>query len=214
MVPAGRPAAGGDRLAAVERRPRRRRVPLAHRPRGAGRALRPDRRRGPVAGGRGTALRLRPRGSRREVRVRVRRGRPPARGGRLSRRHHRGCRPLSPRRSPGGVAGPDRARARMTDAFYIPDGDAFVATVHTRGPWSPRHQHGGPPAALLARAIATQAPGFVITRVTVDFLLPVPIDRLAVRVEALRAGAKVQRLVARLLHGERVMAQEIGRAHV
>src|SRR5437867_7755038 len=97
----------------------------------------------------------------------------------------------------------------MTDAFYVPDGDAFVATVHTRGPWSPRHQHGGPPAALLARAIAAQAPGFVITRVTVDFLLPVPIDRLAVRVEALRAGAKVQRLVARLLHGDRPVAQAL-----
>ena len=97
----------------------------------------------------------------------------------------------------------------MTDAFYVPDGDDFVATVHTRGPWSPRHQHGGPPAALLARAIEAAAPGFVITRVTVDFLLPVPIDRLAVRVETLRAGSKVQRLVARLLHGDRPVAVAI-----
>src|SRR5256885_3207463 len=99
--------------------------------------------------------------------------------------------------------------ARMTAAFYVPDGDDFVATVHTRGPWSPRHQHGGPPAALLARAIEAAAPGFVITRVTVDFLLPVPIDRLAVRVETLRAGSKVQRLVARLPHGDSVMAQAL-----
>src|SRR5207244_11621184 len=94
----------------------------------------------------------------------------------------------------------------VPDAFYVPDGDAFVATVHTRGPWSATHQHGGPPAALLARALEAQAPGFVIARITVDFLLPVPIDRLAVRVETLRAGSKVQRLLARLLHGERVMA--------
>src|SRR5207249_9448503 len=97
----------------------------------------------------------------------------------------------------------------MPDAFYVPDGDAFVATVHTRGPWSATHQHGGPPAALLARALEAQAPGFVIARITVDFLLPVPIDRLAVRVETLRAGSKVQRLLARLLHGERVMAQAL-----
>jgi hypothetical protein len=97
----------------------------------------------------------------------------------------------------------------VPDAFYVPDGDAFVATVHTRGPWSATHQHGGPPAALLARAIEAQAPGFVIARITVDFLLPVPIDRLAVRVETLRAGSKVQRLVARVLHGERVMAQAL-----
>ena len=99
--------------------------------------------------------------------------------------------------------------ARMTDAFYVPDGDDFVATVHTRGPWSPKHQHGGPPSALLARAIEAQAPGFVVARITVDFLLPVPIDRLGVRVDILRAGAKVQRLVARLLHGERAVAHAV-----
>src|SRR2546426_7996288 len=99
--------------------------------------------------------------------------------------------------------------ARMTEAFYLPDGGDFVASVHTRGPWSARHQHGGPPAALLARAIEAAAPGFAVARITVDFLLPVPIDRLAVRIETLRAGAKVQRLVARLLHGDRVMAQAL-----
>ena len=97
----------------------------------------------------------------------------------------------------------------MTDAFYVPDGEEFVATAHTRGPWSPKHQHGGPPSALLARAIAAQAPGFAVVRVTVDFLLPVPIDRLAVRVETVRAGAKVQRVVGRLLHGDRVVAQAL-----
>jgi Thioesterase-like superfamily len=97
----------------------------------------------------------------------------------------------------------------MSDAFYVRDGDAFVATVHTRGPWSPRHQHGGPPSALLARAIQAAAPEFVIARVTVDFLLPVPIDRLVVRVETLRAGTKVQRLVGRLLHADRPVAQAV-----
>ncbi len=97
----------------------------------------------------------------------------------------------------------------MTEAFYVPDGDGFVATPHTRGPWSPKHQHGGPPSALLARALAAQAPGFAVARITVDFLLPVPIDRLIVRVETVRAGAKAQRLVGRLLHGERVVAQAL-----
>lgn len=97
----------------------------------------------------------------------------------------------------------------MSDAFYVREGAAFVATVHTRGPWSLRHQHGGPPSALLARAIAAAAPDFVIARMTVDFLLPVPIDRVAVRVETLRAGTKVQRLVGRLLHGERPVVQAV-----
>src|SRR5207245_10205966 len=91
-------------------------------------------------------------------------------------------------------------------AYYAPDGDAFVATVQPRGPWSATHEHGGPPAALLARALEAQARGFVIARITVDFLLPGPIDRLAVRVETLRAGRKVQRLLARLPPGEPVVA--------
>ena len=59
--------------------------------------------------------------------------------------------------------------ARMTEAFYLSDGGDFVASVHTRGPWSARHQHGGPPAALLARAIEAAAPGFVVVRITAPF---------------------------------------------
>ena len=100
--------------------------------------------------------------------------------------------------------------ARMADdAFYVRDADGFVATVHTRGPWSPRHQHGGPPSALLARALQHAAPDFLIVRITVDFLRPVPIDRLTVRVDTLRAGSKVQRLVAYLVHDDRVVAQAL-----
>ena len=94
----------------------------------------------------------------------------------------------------------------MTDAFYIPDGDRYVATEHTRGPWSPKHQHGGPPAALIAHAAEAMAPELTVARISLDFLRPVPIDRLAVRLTTLRAGGKVQRLVGTLLHGDAVVA--------
>jgi hypothetical protein len=97
----------------------------------------------------------------------------------------------------------------MTDAFYVPDGDAWVATVHTRGPWSPGHQHGGPPAALIAHAAEAAAPEFAVTRLTVDFLRPVPIDRLRVRLAPLREGAKVQRHIGLLLHGEAIVAHAV-----
>ena len=95
----------------------------------------------------------------------------------------------------------------MPQAFYVPDGDHYVATEHTRGPWSPKHQHGGPPAALIAHVVEAMAPEFTIARITVDFLRPVPIDRLGVRVETLRAGAKVQRIVGTLLHGDDAVAR-------
>jgi Thioesterase-like superfamily len=97
----------------------------------------------------------------------------------------------------------------VSDAFFVPDGDAWVATSHTRGPWSPTHQHGGPPAALIAHVVEAAAPELSIARVTVDFLQPVPIDRLRVRLEPLREGAKVQRRIARLLHGDTVVAHAV-----
>ena len=87
----------------------------------------------------------------------------------------------------------------MPPAFFVLDGDRFVATGSTRGPWSRDHQHGGPPAALLARAMEQLAgDGFLLGRLTFDFLRPVPIAPLAVRVEVVRAGAKVRRLQAGL----------------
>jgi hypothetical protein len=82
-------------------------------------------------------------------------------------------------------------------AFFVPDGDRFVATESTRGPWSRDLQHGGPPAALLTRALERLAgDGVLLTRVTFDFVRPVPIAPLSVRADVVRAGAKVRRLQA------------------
>ena len=97
----------------------------------------------------------------------------------------------------------------MTDAFFLPDGDGWIATSHTRGPWSPVHQHGGPPSALIAHVIEAEAPDMFVARFTIDFLRPVPIDRLRVRLEPLRAGAKVRRVVGTLLHADAVVARAV-----
>jgi hypothetical protein len=97
----------------------------------------------------------------------------------------------------------------MTDAFFVPDGDGWVATSHTRGPWSRTHQHGGPPAALIAHVVEAAVPGLSVARFTVDFLRPVPIDRVRVRIEPLRHGAKVQRWTGLLLHGETTVAHAV-----
>jgi hypothetical protein len=42
---------------------------------------------------------------------------------------------------------------RVPESFYEPDGDHYVATELTRGPWDPGAQHAGPPAALIGREI-------------------------------------------------------------
>jgi len=100
-----------------------------------------------------------------------------------------------------GHARPGRRRGvSQLPPFFVLDGDRFVPSASARGPWSPRHQHGGPPAALLARAFARQAASDTqIARLTFDFLRPVPLAPLTVVTRVVRAGTKVQRLAGSVL---------------
>jgi hypothetical protein len=89
----------------------------------------------------------------------------------------------------------------VTDAFYIPAGEgAYDSTGLTRGPWNPDHQHAGPPAALLARAIeqASAIDGGQTVRLSYDILGPVPVERLAIATRTLRGGRRVEQLEATL----------------
>jgi hypothetical protein len=87
-----------------------------------------------------------------------------------------------------------------TDALFVPDGDAYAPTDLCRGPWSPDAQHGGPPCALLARAVeGVDAPGpMAVTRLTFELLRPVPLSPLVVETTVLRPGRKVQLVGASL----------------
>ncbi len=80
-----------------------------------------------------------------------------------------------------------------TTAFFERDGEAFVATESTRGPWDPALQHGGPPAGLLARALDRRAAGagMQVVRLTIEILRPLPIDRFTVEETVLRPGKKI-----------------------
>ena len=106
----------------------------------------------------------------------------------------------------------------MPDELFISIGDdCFEPTDLTRGPWSPISQHGGPPAALLARAVeATDPRSMFITRFTVEFIKPVPIAQLSAASRVTRPGRRVQLVEATLsAQGEpvaRAMALRI-RAH-
>ena len=104
-------------------------------------------------------------------------------------------------------------RSAVDDAFFVREGARFVATALTRGPWSNEHQHGGPPAALLAGAIeraGSDAAEFRLLRVTVEFLRPVPIAPLEVSTEMVRAGKQVQRVGASLSVGGVEVARALG----
>lgn len=99
------------------------------------------------------------------------------------------------------------------EAFYEPDGASFVATALTRGPWDASLQHGGPPAALLAREIAA-APGGEgrrIVRIGCEILRPIPVAPLRPCAEVVRAGRSIDLVDARLETSDGVLVMA-GRA--
>jgi hypothetical protein len=100
-------------------------------------------------------------------------------------------------------------------SFFVAAGapNTWSATALTRGPWSPSFQHGGPPAALLARALegdlAELAPEARIVRMTVEIVRPMPITTLVTEVARARTGRQVQELRGRILVEGREMCRAI-----
>jgi hypothetical protein len=100
---------------------------------------------------------------------------------------------------------------RVPDSFYEPDGDRYVSTELTRGPWDPGAQHAGPPAALLGREIERLGGGRIgggdgpqaqVGRVTYEVVRPVPIAPLRVRAEVSRPGRRVEMIDGSLTDDE------------
>jgi len=100
-------------------------------------------------------------------------------------------------------------------AFYLPAGDGvFRSTPHTVGPWATTDQHGGPPAALLVRALERVLPvdGW-LARISVDLLSAIPVADLTVAASVVRPGRSVQLAVATLAAGGRDVARATGWWH-
>ncbi|HKG04646.1 MAG TPA: thioesterase family protein [Conexibacter sp.] len=99
----------------------------------------------------------------------------------------------------------------MSEAIYLPEGHGrFLPTELARGPWDPDAQHGGAPAALIARAVeqTESAVPMDVVRLTYEFLRPVPLTPLDLTTRILRPGRRVQLIEATLRAGE----QEVVRA--
>lgn len=88
----------------------------------------------------------------------------------------------------------------MFEAFYERDGEVFVATELTRGPWDPGAQHAGPPAALLGYAIEQlpDAAEFQVGRLTFEILRSIPIAPVRLAARVARPGRRVQMVEAEL----------------
>lgn len=98
----------------------------------------------------------------------------------------------------------------MTEsAFFVPDGDGFVGTPHTGGPWDPtRLMHFGPPAALLGRHLQAMPADqeMFVARVTYEILRPVPIGHVTVTTQVVRPGRRIELVEATLRTGDTELA--------
>lgn len=112
--------------------------------------------------------------------------------------------------------------ATAADCVFQRDGDLFVPTGLSRGPWDENAQHGGAPAALLAH-VAREATGedFFLARLTFELTRPIPLAPLSVAAEASRGrtarrvnltlehdGAPVGRAIALMLREQPVNVPE------
>jgi hypothetical protein len=106
----------------------------------------------------------------------------------------------------------------VPESFYEPDGDRYLATELTRGPWDPGAQHAGPPAALIGRAFERlgggrlgggEGPPAQVGRITYELLRSVPIAPLRVEAEIVRPGRSVELARATLSDAD----GEVIRAH-
>jgi hypothetical protein len=81
-----------------------------------------------------------------------------------------------------------------TAAYQALGEDGFRASALTVGPWSPEHQHAGPPSALIARAVERAAAPHGLShigRLTVNLLRPLPVGdcRIALGSDQIGRGA-------------------------
>jgi hypothetical protein len=99
--------------------------------------------------------------------------------------------------------------AMLPQSFYVPAADGFLdSTTATMSPWNDTQQHGGPPAALMARAIEQCEPrhGLAIARITVNFLGSIPQGRATVTARVVRPGKRIEMVEAELRVDGRIVA--------
>jgi Acyl-CoA thioesterase C-terminal domain/Acyl-CoA thioesterase N-terminal domain len=107
----------------------------------------------------------------------------------------------------------------VPESFYEPDGDLYVSTELTRGPWDPGSQHAGPPAALIGREVERLGGGRIggeggppaqVGRITYEVMRSVPIAPLRVEAKIVRPGRRVEMFEAALTDepGELLMRAE------
>lgn len=95
-------------------------------------------------------------------------------------------------------------------AYMARENGRYQATELTRGPWSPEHQHAGPPSALAAQAIARVAAPLGLThftRLTANLFRPIPIAELDIVVDTAYSGRNAGHFCAQLFAAGKEVAR-------
>ena len=97
--------------------------------------------------------------------------------------------------------------SKKYDAFYHKVGNEFFPSEATVGPWSSDAQHGGPPAALIAKSFEEFQPrdNARIVRIAIEILRPIPLGRTEVETVTLRPGRKIELLGSRMLVDDKLV---------
>lgn len=98
----------------------------------------------------------------------------------------------------------------MTVALFQRSGDQFLPLEAAGSPWHPRVLHGGSVSALMGVVVQQWLddwPGFMVQRLTLDLLRPVPREPLHIRGSLLRDGGRLKILDLELFAGDRLVCQ-------
>ena len=93
-------------------------------------------------------------------------------------------------------------------ALFVREGDLFVPTHLSAGPWAEGILHGGPVGALFAELLEqVGGPGYTGVRLTLDLMRPVPQRPLGFRGGVVRQGRRLQLLEGELAAGDTAVAR-------
>lgn len=98
----------------------------------------------------------------------------------------------------------------MTGCYFAieprPDGTEWIVpTELARGPWDRDACHGGPPTAMLVRALEREIPIHRLARISVELSSPVPLAGFGIETRVVRTGRTTSQASAAILDADGVV---------
>lgn len=106
---------------------------------------------------------------------------------------------------------PRQSSRAIPPGLFTHEGDRYVPSEFTRGPWRADAQHGGPPSALLAHLCEPLVEeNEFLSQLEVELVRPVPLAPLNTTVERRRISGRVARVDSSIISDGVVVAKASG----